>query len=99
MKLLKAKNRKPNLIVFDISELPRLDGRGVNEDVMTTGIMLDPIEVEDRRDRFFGTRYGAGGRLYVHQHYRVHKGNSRVWAAEELGYTHIEGVWFGSRNI
>ena len=99
MKLLKAKNRKPNLIVFDISDLPRLDGRGVNEDIMATGVMLDPIEVEDRRDRFFGTRYGAGGRLYRHQDYRVHQGNSRVWAAEELGYTHIEGVWFGSRNI
>ena len=27
---------------------------------MTTGIMLDPIEVEDRRgDRFLGTRYGG----------------------------------------
>ena len=97
MKLLKSKNRTPNLVAFDISELPRLDGRGVNEDIMTTGIMLDPIEVEDRRgDRFLGTRYGAGGRLYRHQHYRVHKGNSRVWAAEELGYTHIEGIWFGS---
>ena len=97
MKLLKSKNRKPNLIEFDISELPRLDGRGANEDVVATGIMLDPIEVEDRRgDRFLGTRFGAGGRLYRHQHYRVHKGNSRVWAAEELGYTHIEGIWFGS---
>ena len=100
MKLLKAKNRKPNLIEFDISELPRLDGRGANEDIVATGVMLDPIEVEDRRgDRFLGTRYGAGGRLYVHQDYRVHKGNSRVWAAQELGYTHIEGIWFASRNI
>ena len=97
MKLLKAKNRKPNLVVFNISDLPRLDGRGVNEDIMTTGVMLDPIEVEDRRgDRFLGARMGAGGRLYRHQHYRVHKGNSRVWAAEELGYTHIEGIWHGS---
>ena len=64
---------------------------------MTTGVMLDPIEVEDRRgDRFLGTRYGAGGKLYRHQDYRVMKGNSRVWAAQELGYTHIEGIWFGS---
>ena len=32
---------------------------------MATGVMLDPIEVEDRRgDRFLGTRYGAGGKLY-----------------------------------
>ena len=97
MKLLKSKNRKPNLIEFDISELPRLDGRGANEDVVSTGIMLDPIEVEDRRGE--GTekpRYGAGGRLYVHQDYRVIKGNSRVLAAGELGYTHIEGIWHGS---
>ena len=100
MKLLKAKNRKPNLIEFDISELPRLDGRDANEDIVATGIMLDPIEVEDRRgDEYDKPRYGAGGRYYVHQHYRVHKGNSRVWAAEELGYTHIEGIWFASRNI
>ena len=49
MKLLKAKNRKPNLIEFDISELPRLDGRGANEDIVATGVMLDPIEVENRR--------------------------------------------------
>ena len=97
MKLLKAKNRKPNLIEFDISRLPRLDGRGSNEDVVATGVMLDPIEVQDRRgDRFLGTRFGAGGRLYRHQDYRVMKGNSRVWAAQELGYTHIEGIWFGS---
>ena len=97
MKLLKSKNRKPNLIEFDISELPRLDGRGANEDVVATGVMLDPIEVEDRRgDRFLGTRMGAGGRLYRHQDYRVMKGNSRVWAAQELGYTHIEGIWHGS---
>ena len=97
MKLLKSKNRKPNLVVFNISDLPRLDGRGVNEDIMTTGVMLDPIEVEDRRgDRFLGARMGAGGRLYRHQDYRVMKGNSRVWAAQELGYTHIEGIWHGS---
>ena len=97
MKLLKATNRKPNLIEFDISGLPRLDGRGANEDIMTTGVMLDPIEVEDRRgDRFLGARMGAGGRLYRHQDYRVMKGNSRVWAAQELGYTHIEGIWYGS---
>ena len=97
MKLLKSKNRTPNLIVFNISDLPRLDGRGANEDVVSTGIMLDPIEVEDRRgDRFLGTRMGAGGRLYRHQDYRVMKGNSRVWAAQELGYTHIEGIWYGS---
>ena len=97
MKLLKSKNRKPNLIEFDISDLPRLDGRGANENIMTTGVMLDPIEVEDRRgDRFLGTRFGAGGRLYRHQDYRVMKGNRRVWAAQELGYTHIEGIWYGS---
>ena len=97
MKLLQSKNRKPNLIEFDIADLPRLDGRGANEDVVATDIMLDPIEVEDRRgDRFLGTRMGAGGRLYRHQDYRVMKGNSRVWAAQELGYTHIEGIWYGS---
>ena len=97
MKLLKATNRKPNLVVFNISELPRLDGRGANEDVVATGVMLDPIEVEDRRgDRFLGAKMGAGGVLYRHQDYRVMKGNSRVWAAQELGYTHIEGIWHGS---
>ena len=66
MKLLKAKNRKPNLVVFNISDLPRLDGRGVNEDIMTTGVMLDPIEVEDRRgdEYFLVLVMGAGGRLY-----------------------------------
>ena len=48
MKLLKAKNRRPDLIEFDISELPRLDSRGANEDVLATGVMLDPIEVENR---------------------------------------------------
>jgi len=97
MKLLKSKNRKPNQMSFDISELPRLDGRGANEDVVSTGVMLDPIEVDDRRgDRFLGTRYGAGGKLYVHQDFRVRKGNSRVLAAQELGYTHIEGIWYGS---
>ena len=102
MKLLKSKNRKPNLIEFDISELPRLDGRGANEDVMTTGIMLDPIEVENRRgDRFLDKpRYAANGKYYVHQ---ALQSSLRVTVEygqqKKLGYTHIEGIWFASRNI
>ena len=41
-------------------------------------------------------RFGAGGALYIPgclgKTYIVHKGNSRVPAALELGYTHIEGI-------
>ena len=95
MKLLKSKIRKPKPLKFKLSELPKLDGRESHEEVLKTGEMLNPIEVEDRRDmRFDGIRYGAGGTYYVHQDYIVVKGNSRVAAAEELGYTHIEGIWY-----
>ena len=95
MKLLKSKIRKPKPLKFKLSELPKLDGREANDEVLKTGEMLNPIEVEDRRDmRFDGIRYGAGGTYYVHQDYIVVKGNSRVAAAEELGYTHIEGIWY-----
>jgi hypothetical protein len=92
----------PNNEYYDIELLAYIPTREINEDVVETGIMINPIEVY-RINNDQGSsapegqmRYGAGGAPYrlhgcVGKKYLVHKGNSRVRAAIKMGYTHIEG--------
>ena len=96
MNTLKSKVKPKNSQYFNIAELAFIPDREVNEDVLETGVMINPIEVYEI-DRTQAPRYGAGGALYrldgcVGKNYLVHKGNSRVKAATQLGYTHIEGI-------
>ena len=96
MNTLKSKVKPKNSQYFNIAELAFIPDREVNEDVLETGVMINPIEVYEI-DRTQAPRYGAGGALYrldgcVGKNYLVHKGNSRVRAATQLGYTHIEGI-------
>ena len=83
----------------------------INEDVLETGILINPIVVYrieyvnySKDGKYKGhspiahgaVRYGAGGVPYspgcLGKTYLVHQGNSRVPAALQLGYTHIEGI-------
>ena len=99
---LTSKQKHPNSEYYDIELLAYSPTRAINEDVVETGIMLHPIEVYLIENDLESSapqgqlRYGAGGALYktnnhIGKKYIVHKGNSRVRAAIEMGYTHIEG--------
>tara|TARA_Y100001951_G_scaffold7776_1_gene4932 strand:+ start:254 stop:613 length:360 start_codon:yes stop_codon:yes gene_type:complete len=94
MNILKSKVKKNNNQYFDIADLAYIPEREINEDVVETGVMINPIEVYPIMGKI---SYGAGGALYrlhgcLGKKYIVHKGNSRVKAAIELKYTHIEGL-------
>ena len=94
MKVLRAQEKQPNTHSFKISDLKIVNAREINEDVVKTGVMLQPVEIRDRRNMITDKpKYGAGGVLYVQKDYDVWRGNSRVKAAIHLGYTHIEGVF------
>jgi hypothetical protein len=100
MKVLRAKEKRPNIHSFKISDLKIQVSRAINDDVVKTGVMLHPIEIRDRRDmRTDNLRYGGAGALYVHKDYDVWRGNSRVKAAIDMGYTHIEGVFLDGRSL
>ena len=96
MSTLKSKVKPKNSQYFDIADLAYIPTREINEDVVETGVMINPIQVYVI-DETEAPRYGAGGALYrvdgcVGKNYLVHKGNSRVRAAIQLGYSHIEGI-------
>ena len=99
MNVLRSKVKKKNSQYFDISDLYYIL-RDTNEDVLETGILINPIVVYrivyENYSKDGPPRYGVGGVPYIPgclgKTYIVHKGNSRVPAALELGYTHIEGI-------
>jgi len=99
---LTSKQKHPNSEYYDIELLAYSPTRKINDDVVETGMMLHPIEVYLIENDLECSapqgqlRFGAGGALYktnnrIGKKYIVHKGNSRVKAAIEMGYTHIEG--------
>ena len=95
MNVLRSQVKKKNSQYLDIDDLAYIspESRGLNKDVLETGVMINPIVVY----RIDGVaRMGTGGVDYrqgcVGKKYLVHKGNSRVPAALKLGYTHIEGI-------
>ena len=63
MNTLKSKVKQKNSLYFDIAELAYIPEREVNEDVLETGVMINPIEVY-MIDKIQAPRYGAGGVLY-----------------------------------
>ena len=99
MNVLRSQVKKKNSQYFDISEL-HCNLREMNKDVLETGILINPIVVYrivyENYNKDGPVRYGAGGVPYepgcLGKTYIVYKGNSRVPAALELGYTHIEGI-------
>ena len=99
MNVLRSKVKKKNSQYFDISDLYYIP-RDTNEDVLETGILINPIVVYrivyENYNKDGPARYGVGGASYkpgcLGKTYIVDKGNSRIPAAIKLGYTHIEGI-------
>ena len=99
MNVLRSKVKKKNSQYFDISDLYYIP-RDTNEDVLETGILINPIVVYrivyENYNKDGPVRYGVGGASYkpgcLGKTYIVDKGNSRIPAAIKLGYTHIEGI-------
>lgn len=90
MKLLKAKTGS-NKQVFTIAELQLVKRMGPLPELLQGQELINPIEVLEHHisDK---PRYGANGTPYKEKKFSVWRGNQRVKAAIELGYTHIEGV-------
>ena len=99
MNVLRSQVQKKNSQYFDILEL-HCNLREMNKDVFETGILINPIVVYRieyvNYSKDGPPRYGVGVAPYepgcIGKTYLVHQGNSRVPAALELGYTHIEGI-------
>jgi len=95
MNVLQSQVKKKNSQYLDISDLAFIPEkyRGINKDVLETGILINPIVVYPISGEL---KMGAGGAFYregsIGKKYQVHKGNSRVPAALKLGYSHIEGI-------
>jgi hypothetical protein len=53
--------------------------------------MIEPIHIVKHSINDV-SRMGANGIPYVEKSYSVHKGNQRIKAGLQLGYTHIEGI-------
>ena len=91
---LKSKIKHKNSFYIDVNDLAIIPTRETNKDILLTLEMINPIEVEpiegSRRAGVGGAHYRGGceGKKYT-----VHKGNSRVKAAIQLGFTHIEGIY------
>ena len=92
MKVLKAKNGT-NKITFDISELSYIKYPATVplKELLNGEDMINPIEII-KHHISETPRMGAAGIPYVEKRYSVNKGNQRVKAAIQLGYTHIEGI-------
>ena len=94
MKILKAKTSHPNKEVFKISELTYNNTSTPMAQALTETLkdnLNNPIEVILHLKNS-KVRYGSMGIPYIEKRYSVKKGNQRVIAAKELGYTHIEGI-------
>ena len=92
--ILKSKIRHKNSFFIDVKDLAINPTRETNQDILLTLEMIHPIEVEPIEGSL---RTGVGGAVYrggcEGKKYTVHKGNSRVKAARQLGFTHIEGIY------
>jgi hypothetical protein len=92
MKILKAKTGT-NKKVFDIKQLSYITDSATIplKDLMLGEDMINPIEVL-KHVISETPRMGAAGMPYIEKEWSVYKGNQRVKAALQLGYTHIEGI-------
>jgi hypothetical protein len=61
------------------------------EEILKGENMIEPIQIVKHTINDV-SRMGANGNPYVEKQYTVYKGNQRLKAALQLGYTHIEGT-------
>ena len=91
MKILKAKKNYLNKQIFLISDLNYTDRMTPLKELLNGEDMIEPIEIM-KHEQSENLRLGANGVNFVEKKYSVWRGNQRIQAAIELGYTHIEGI-------
>ena len=90
MKILKAKRNYLNKQIFLISDLNYTDRMTPLKELLNGDEMIEPIEIIKHQKQ--KERIGANGVNYIEKEFSVWKGNQRLQAAVQLGYTHIEGI-------
>ena len=105
MKILKAKKNYLNKQTFQISDLTYITRITPLKELLNGEDMIEPIEVL-KHDTYVSPinykgetlidyknqRSGANGTSFKEKKYSVWRGNQRIQAAIQLGYTHIEGI-------
>ena len=92
MKILRAKTLHPKKIVLPISKLTYIKSHGVPlKELLDGEELINPIEV-NKHEISETVRYGVNGTIYMEKEWSVYRGNQRVKAAIQLGYTHIEAI-------
>ena len=91
MKILKAKKNYLNKQTFQISDLTYIDRMTPLKELLNGEDMIEPIEIM-KHEQSKNLRLGANGVNFVEKKYSVWRGNQRIQAALQLGYTHIEGI-------
>ena len=91
MKILKAKKNYLNKQIFQISDLTYITRITPLKELLNGEDMIEPIEIMKHKQSE-NLRLGANGVNFVEKKYSVWRGNQRIQAALQLGYTHIEGI-------
>ena len=91
MKILKAQSLNPKKQIFQISDLTYITRKDPLIELLNGEDMIEPIEIM-KHEQSENLRLGANGVNFVEKKYSVWRGNQRVQAAIQLGYTHIEGI-------
>ena len=91
MKILKATKNYLNKQTFQISDLTFIRTATPLQEILKGENMIEPIQIVKHTINDV-SRTGANGVPYIEKQYSVYKGNQRLKAGLELGYTHIEGI-------
>ena len=91
MKILQAKRNYLNKQIFQISDLTYITRITPLKELLNGEDMIEPIEIM-KHEQSENLRLGANGVNFVEKKYSVWRGNQRIQAALQLGYTHIEGI-------
>jgi len=91
MKILQAKRNYLNKQIFKISDLTYITRMNPLKELLNGEDMIEPIEIM-KHEQSENLRLGANGVNFVEKKYSVWRGNQRIQAALQLGYTHIEGI-------
>jgi hypothetical protein len=91
MKILKATKNYLNKQTFQISDLTFIRTATPLPEILNGEDMIEPIQIV-KHNISDVSRMGANGVPYIEKSYSVYKGNQRLKAGLQLGYTHIEGI-------
>jgi hypothetical protein len=91
MKILKATKNYLNKQTFQISDLTFIRTAIPLKEILDGEDMIEPIQIV-KHNISDVSRMGANGVPYIEKSYSVYKGNQRLKAGLQLGYTHIEGI-------